>query len=198
MALAPLLPGLLFTRGARRPARGAARRRTSTARPAPRRRGLLRDGFRFLALLGLCGCRLGLLRIRLALRLGLLFFRTVEVAPVLLVRLEVGLVPTAALEAKHGHGNQLLQGALAARGTACEWCIADLLHDLGVVLAGLALVFVEGHELSLGSCCQAIITKGGTGTTRPAPAPAGTRSVRAARFSAAPAAALIGPGEGEL
>src|SRR5262252_5701176 len=199
MALAPRLTRPLFTRGARGSACGAARRpRTSTARATSGRGGLLWRGFHFLTLLGLCGCGLGLLRFRLALGLGLLFLRPVQVAPVFLVRLEVGLVPAAAFEAEHGHGNQLLQGALTARGTACEWRIADLLHDLGVVLASLALVFVERHELSLGSCCQAIITKGRTGTTQPVQAPAGTRSVRAARSSAAPAAALIGPGKGQL
>src|SRR6516162_11812485 len=153
MTLAPRLTGPPFTHSARGPAsRGTPRRRRVTAaRAGPRgsARGRLgRGGLRFLALLGVGGGRLGLLRFRFALRLGLLLLRAVEVAPVLLVRLEVGLVPAAALEAEHGYGKQLLQGALAAGGTAAERRIADLLHDLGVVLAGLTLVFVERHELS--------------------------------------------------
>src|SRR6516164_6341022 len=149
MTLAPRLTGPPLAHSARGPAsRGTPRRRRVTPARAGPRGGLGRGGLRFLALLGFGGGRLGLLCFRFALRLGLLLLRAVEVAPVLLVRLEVGLVPAAALEAEHGYRKQLLQGALAAGGTAAERRIADLLHDLGVVLAGLTLVFVERHELS--------------------------------------------------
>src|SRR5215469_14713025 len=49
-----------------------------------------------------------------------------------------------------------------------------------------------------GSCCHTIIAKGRAGTARPAQAPIGARSVRAARSSAARRAALIRPGKGQL
>src|SRR5262249_13306065 len=159
------------TRGARGPAcRGAARRRGATAARAGTR-GRIR---RWLGRGGVClpcppwlpGCGV-VLCLRFSLPPCLLFFRSLWVVSAFLFPLSCG-----ACEAEHGHGNQLLRGALAARGTAGEWRIADLLHDLGVVLAGLALVFVEGHELSRSSCCHTIITKGRAGTM---PVAAGTR-----------------------
>src|SRR6185312_7787631 len=75
-----------------------------------------------------------------------------EVAFTFVVRFEVGLVPAAALEAKHRRGHELLHRPLAARGTLPERRIADLLHHLGVELAALALVFVEGHGYQLVVC----------------------------------------------
>src|SRR5215472_17531434 len=171
MASAPPLSGPPLARGAHRPARGrAASRRAAATRGARSSSGCIRGrlglgGFRFLALLALRSGRLRLLRFGLAVRLGFLFLRAVQIAPVILVRLEVSLVPAATFEAEHRYRHELLQGAFAAGRTAGEWRIADLLHDLGVVLAGLALVFVEGHELSRSSCCRTIITKGRPDTT---------------------------------
>src|SRR5205807_10196809 len=80
---------------------------------------------------------------------GLFLLGAEDVALVLLVGLEIGLVPAAPLQAEHRRRHQLLQAALAARRTAAERGIGDLLHDLGVELAGLALVLVNGH---LGCC----------------------------------------------
>src|SRR6185437_9562899 len=51
----------------------------------------------------------------LGVRLRLLLVGADQVALVLPVGLEVGLVPAAALEAEHRGGHQLLQAALAAR-----------------------------------------------------------------------------------
>src|SRR5215831_3237405 len=178
MASAPRLAGPPLARAAHRAARGGAASRRAAATGGARscggsiRRCLGLGGLRFLALFALCRGRLRLLRLGLAFGLGFLFLGAVEIAPVLLVRLEVGLVPAAAFQAEHRYRDELLQGALATGRTAREWRIADLLHDLGVVLAGLALVFVEGHELSRSSCCHTIITKGRAGTM---PVAAGTR-----------------------
>src|SRR2546430_11323437 len=49
---------------------------------------------------------------------------------------------------------EFLQAALAARRTADERRIRDLLHDLGVELTGLAFVFVERHRCCLQGCCE--------------------------------------------
>src|SRR6516164_5074281 len=178
MASAPRLTGPPLACGPRGAARGGTASRGAAAGGGARSfggslRGCLGLGrLRFLGLLALRRGRLRFLSFSLAVRLGFLFLRAMEIAPVLLVRLEVGLVPAAAFQAEHRYRDELLQSALAAGRAAGERRIADLLHDLGVVLAGLALVFVEGHELSRSSCCHTIITKGRAGTP---PIPAGTR-----------------------
>ena len=62
--------------------------------------------------------------------LGFAFSRFHQVALVVLVGLEVGFVPAAALEAEHGRGHQLLQLALAAGRALSSGRVADLLQDL--------------------------------------------------------------------
>src|SRR5689334_6423187 len=81
----------------------------------------------------------------LGVRLRLFLVGTDQVALLLLVGLKVGLVPAAALEAEHRRGHQLLQAALTARRALGQRRVGDLLHHLGVELAGLTLVLVERH-----------------------------------------------------
>src|SRR6185437_8254737 len=160
MALAPLLASSLHARCARWPACGAARG-CGAAAACDGNRGCRFSGARFgrlaalrlllvLGVLGVLGLRrrLRFWRFALGLRLRLFLLRADQVAFGLLVRLEVGLVPARALQAEYRHRDQLLEGTFAAGGATGERRIADLLHHLGVVLAGFALVFVKGHELS--------------------------------------------------
>src|SRR5439155_20231929 len=115
-----------------------------------RRSGFWRAGFPVRALslrrLRLLGIRrgLGLHALRFG-RGGLFLLGGDEVALALLIGLEVGLVPATPFQAEHRRRHELLQAALAARRTPAERGIGDLLHDLGVELAGLALVLVNGH-----------------------------------------------------
>src|SRR5580700_408539 len=119
----------------------------------------------------------------LALGLGLVFLAAEQITFALLVGFEVRLVPARALEAEHRRRHQLLQRAFAAGRALTERCVADFLHYLGVVLAGLAFVFVERHEISAASCREGIIT-----------AVAGT----ARACSAAAAAPCVGLGKRQL
>src|ERR1700733_5378962 len=137
-------PGRHTDRPARRARRGlrlgclVLRRRAVLAVLAVFRRGL-----RLLAL-GLAFA----LAFGLALGLGLVFLAAEQITFALLVGFEVRLVPARALEAEHRRRHQLLQRAFAAGRALTERCVADFLHYLGVVLAGLAFVFVERHEVS--------------------------------------------------
>src|SRR5262245_60965986 len=109
--------------------------------------------------LGLGG--LGLGRLRLG-RVGLAVFlargldvvllgarlflvRTVQVALVFLVRLEIGFVPARALQPEHRRGHQLLQALLAAVRTLGQRLVGDLLQHLFVIAAVWAFVLVERH-----------------------------------------------------
>ena len=75
------------------------------------------------------------LGLSLALGLRLVLVGARQIALVLLVGLEVGLVPAAALQAEHRRRHQLLQLALAAGRALLQRRIGDLLHDLRVELA---------------------------------------------------------------
>src|SRR5690606_13622950 len=68
-----------------------------------------------------------------------------QVALLVLVGLEVGLVPAAALEAEHGRGHQLLQLVPAAFGAFLQWRVGDLLQHFDLRAAGRTLVLVEWH-----------------------------------------------------
>src|SRR5262249_13723543 len=98
---------------------------------------------RFCILVGF-GLGLGVL-VGLGLGLRLLLVGADEVALVLLVGLEVGFVPAGALQTEHGRRNQFLEATLATRRALAERRVGDLLHHLGVELAGLTLVLVERH-----------------------------------------------------
>src|SRR6202789_2982901 len=68
-----------------------------------------------------------------------------QVALVVLIALEIGLIPAAALEPKHRRRHQPLQLRLAAMGTLFQRRIADFLHGLQIVAAALALILVKRH-----------------------------------------------------
>src|SRR5205807_8070514 len=149
----------LHPRGARRFAsRGGPGRLGGYAHPACRGAGAVGGGglgrrrlrvrrfrVRGLRVLGLLRRRLALGAFGLRRSRGLLLLGAVQVALLLLVGLEVGLVPAASLETEHRRRHEFLQAALAARRTADERRIRDHLHDLHVELTGLAFVFVERH-----------------------------------------------------
>ena len=59
--------------------------------------------------------------------------------------LEVGLVPTGTFELEADCGDQFFQGLLAASRAGRQPRVADALHDLKLVLAILALIFVNRH-----------------------------------------------------
>ncbi len=71
-----------------------------------------------------------------------------QVALALLVRLEIGLVPAAAREAEHRRRHQAQQRVLAAFGALPQRLVGELLQRLQVVVALLALVFVDRHGRS--------------------------------------------------
>jgi hypothetical protein len=71
-----------------------------------------------------------------------------EIALVLVLGLEVGLVPAGALQAEHRCGHQFLQRRLLAARAVAQRLIGNFLQDLDVELAVAAFVFVERHGYS--------------------------------------------------
>src|SRR5690606_17066072 len=117
--------------------------RTRRRLGGPAHRSRPRRGLRLRLALGAAGVRttLGLL-----LRLPALAAAIVaEVALLVLVGLEVGLVPAASLQAEHRCGHQLLQLVPAALGALLQRRVGDLLQYLDLRATGRALVFVERH-----------------------------------------------------
>src|SRR5258708_34139560 len=80
---------------------------------------------------------------------GRILGRVSQIALVLLVALEIGFVPAAALEPEHGGRHQPGQLRLTAMRAFLEQRIADFLHGLQCVAATLALILVKRHGIPL-------------------------------------------------
>ena len=70
-----------------------------------------------------------------------------KVLLVVLIALEVGLVPSGALEPEHGRRHQALQLRLAAIRAFLQRHVIDFLHGLEVMAAVLALILVKRHVI---------------------------------------------------
>src|SRR5262245_58085957 len=98
--------------------------------------------------LGVRGLRLRLgvgFGVGLGVSLGFGFLVPVDIALLLAVGLEVGLVPAAALEAEHRRRDQPLERRLLAARAFAQGFVGTLLKRFDIELAGGAFVFVEGH-----------------------------------------------------
>src|SRR5690606_5267009 len=95
------------------------------------------------------GRSLGLLRRLVFLRRRRIPITFHQVALVVLVRLEIGLVPAASLQAEDGRGYQLLQLVLATFRTFAKRRVGDFLQHFDLRAAGRTLLFVERHSASI-------------------------------------------------
>src|SRR5690242_18853040 len=78
-----------------------------------------------------------------------------QVALLVAVALEVGLVPAGALQPEHRRGDQATQRELPALRALAQRRIADLLQRLELVRATPTAVFVDRHSFLASLCASA-------------------------------------------